>query len=349
MRIKSKVLSLILFVSFSTLLSGAEADTDAPDQDVVLSLSDFAQMPESSSAANGADRRTAERAEKAFDKAMLEQDVRKRLSSLLGVITAHPKSPHATEACFQVGLFAFMAAEYDLALEACEAYLARRPNAAQRDEAQARIAECLRNLERYPEAMERYMALLQKPANDETSAKISGAIASCMMAMGRYDESTGILQASLSEFPAYAQAQGMMLNLALCLEEQGQLPQARKTYAALKLQYPKTAEAELASMRLDDLSLPLLGARARLSRSASSMAPAPFASGKPLLKSIKSAPSGNFPAAAFPDGGSAPKILKPNVYKKSPAAFPTDNRRTQPEETKKKASPKSPPLAAFPD
>ncbi len=270
----------------------------------------YAHSAETSSA-NAEPVKTLSSAEAAFESAMLVKNAQERLSALREVISAHPASLKAVEARYQ-------------------------------------IAECLRALERHQEALVEYGVLLQGPQKGASAAKINEAAASCMMAVGRYEESIEIIESGLSESPAYAQAKGMMLNLALCLEEIGQLPQARKTYADLRLQYPKTVEAEMAAMRLDDLSRPLL--RATASHDPRTLAPAPFKPSRSPSNVLKSSPMGASPAAAFPESPTVPKIRGVGGSAKPPAAFPSAGRKTQPSAKKSKSEDGAKaPLAAFPD
>jgi TolA-binding protein len=339
-----RAMPILAFLIFAmSLPPRCVPSAEMPDTVTLPGLADAARIAEESDSSSPL-------AREAFERAMLEEDAEKRLSSLLEIVSTYPASPWATEACYQIGFFAFLTSDYDRSLEAYQAYLLRRPNASQRIDAQLRIAECLRVLGRYPEALQKYLILLQMPQEDAGLAKIKEAIAACMMATGQYGDAIGILQSALSEFPAYAQAQSMMLNFALCLEEIGQLPQARKTYADLKLQYPKTVEAELAGMRLDDLNRPLLGARADSNPGASAFAPAPFKVENPLPSRTERLPAGNTPAAAFPVREILPKSGSPGGALDPAAAFPATGWRTVPGAPAKtrEDNTKAPPLAAFP-
>jgi TolA-binding protein len=184
---------------------------------------------------------------------LLETDVPAAIGELETLVRERPDSSWAAPALWKIAELQFLLGDYKEAIAAYEQYLRVNPQGQFADRAQLQIAYALIKLEEFRPGIAMLRKLSEQSVRYRFNPEISDALAECYINLGETKVAIGELRRILRDFPNYPFIPKIYLNLALCLEDIGDFARSIATYEAVRKAFPRSNEAGLAKIRLNDL------------------------------------------------------------------------------------------------
>ncbi|MCX8038370.1 MAG: tetratricopeptide repeat protein [Candidatus Sumerlaeia bacterium] len=176
---------------------------------------------------------------------------------LARVIAAYPNTEWAEVAWYKRGEVNMLLWDYAAALKMFEQYLARNPRSSRTGQVRRQIAACRLKLGEAEKALAELTQLIREDPVAAAAPETLETLAECHVQMERTDRALAPLDTLIRKHPTYGNFSRAFFLFALCLEDQNRLDEAIAAYQKLTEQFPRSPEARLAALRLEDLRRPL--------------------------------------------------------------------------------------------
>ncbi len=189
--------------------------------------------------------------------AEIEDNLAEADNILARVIADHPNTEWAEVAWYKRGEVNMLLWDYAAALKMFEQYLTRNPRSSRTGQIRRQIAACRLKLGETEKALAELTQLIREDPITAAAPETLETLAECHVQMDRTDRALAPLDTLIRKHPTYANFTGAYFLFALCLEDQNRLDEAIAAYQKLTEQFPRSPEARLAALRLEDLRRPL--------------------------------------------------------------------------------------------